>query len=120
MGLYKEKFNDGGREYRWGEKVVLIPLEVKGKYVNIPIRFGNPDIKEKPVKVEISINKKSVDNLKFNDHQWHILQYPIKDTKGFETFLKIEVSRTWNPYLAEGKLYPWDLGPAVGEIFWSP
>ena len=119
VGLYKEVFKEEGREYRWGEKTVFIPLEVKGKYVNIPIRFGNPDIMEKPVKLEIFINKKLVDSLEFNDHHWHILRYSIEDTKGSETFLKIKVSRTWNPYLVEGRLYPWDLGPAVGEIFWS-
>jgi putative inorganic carbon (HCO3(-)) transporter len=119
LGLYEEKFKDGERDYRWGEKVVFIPLEIKGKYVNIPIRFGNPDIKEKPVKVEIVINKKLVDYLEFNDHQWHILRYSIKDTEGSETFLKIEASRTWNPYLMGVRHETRDLGPALGEIFWS-
>jgi hypothetical protein len=119
VGLYKEVFKEEGREYRWGEKVVLIPVDIKGKYVNIPIRFGNPDIREKPVKVEMFINKKLVDSLEFNDHRWHILRYSIKDTKGPEIFLKIKANRTWNPYLVEGRLYPWDLGPAIGEIFWS-
>jgi putative inorganic carbon (HCO3(-)) transporter len=119
VGLYKEVFKEEGREYRWGEKVVLIPVDIKGKYVNIPIWFGNPDIREKPVKVEIYINKKLVDSLEFNDHHWHILRYFIKDTRGPEMFLKIKASRTWNPYLVEGRLYPWDLGPAIGEIFWS-
>jgi len=119
VGLYKEVFKEEGREYRWGEKVVLIPVDIKGKYVNIPIRFGNPDIREKPVKVEIYIDKKLVDSLEFNDHRWHILRHSIKDTRGPEIFVKIKTSRTWNPYLVEGRLYPWDLGPAIGEIFWS-
>jgi hypothetical protein len=119
VGLYKEVFKEEGREYRWGEKVVLIPLDIKGKYVNIPIRFGNPDIRKKPVKAEIFINKKLVDYLEFNDHHWHILRYSIKDTEGSETFLKIKVSRTWNAYLMGVRHETRDLGPALGEIFWS-
>ncbi len=69
LGLYKEEFKDQGREYRWGEKVVLIPLEKKGNWVHIPIKLGNPDIKEKPVKVKIFMNRKIIDHLEFNDNK---------------------------------------------------
>ena len=119
LGLYQEEFKDKEREYRWGEKVVIIPLEVKGKGINIPIRFGNPDIKEHPVKAKIFVNRRIIDLLDFRDNDWHTLRYPIQNMEGPEIFLKIEVSRTWNPYLTEGRLYPWDLGPAIGKIFWS-
>jgi len=119
LGLYKEVFKEEGKEYRWGEKVVMIPLEVKGKWINIPVRFGNPDIKKQPVKAKIFVNRKIIDHLDFKDNDWHNLQYPIQDMQGSEISFKIEVSRTWNPYLTEGRLYPWDLGPAIGKIFWS-
>lgn len=119
LGLYKEVFMEEGKEYRWGEKVVLIPLEKKGNWVHIPIKLGNPDIKEKPVKVKIFMNRKIIDHLEFNDNNWQILQYSAKNVEGTEILFKIEASRTWNPYLTEGRLYPWDLGPAIGTIFWS-
>jgi O-antigen ligase len=119
LGLYKEIFEEEGKEYRWGEKVVLIPLEIMGKSVNIPIKLGNPDIREKAVRVKIFINRKMVDILDFRDNDWHILRYSIEDTKSTEISLKIEASRTWNPYLTDGRLYPWDLGPAIGKIYWS-
>jgi hypothetical protein len=119
LGFYKEEFKDKEIEYRWGEKVVMIPLEVKGKWIHIPIRFGNPDIKKEPVKAKIFVNRRIIDHLDFKDNDWHTLRYPIQNMEGPEIFLKIEVSRTWNPYLTEGRLYPWDLGPAIGKIFWS-
>ncbi len=119
VGLYKEVFEEGGREYRWGEKVVLIPLEIVGKSVNIPIKLGNPDIREKAVKVKVFIDKKMVDMLDFKDNDWHILRYAIKNTKGAEIPLKIEVSRTWNPYLTGVRHETRDLGPAIGKIYWS-
>jgi hypothetical protein len=119
LGLYEEKFKDGERDYRWGEKVVFIPLEIKGKYVNIPIRFGNPDIKEHPVKAKIFVNRRIIDHLDFKDNDWHTLQYPIQDMQGAEISLKIEVSRTWNPYLMGVRHETRDLGPALGKIFWS-
>jgi hypothetical protein len=119
LGLYPEEFKDGGREYRWGEKVVLFPLEIKGKWINIPIRLGNPDIKEHPVKAKIFIDRRIIDHLDFKDNDWHMLQYPIQNMKGSEIFLKIEVSRTWNPYLMGVRHETRDLGPALGKIFWS-
>jgi hypothetical protein len=119
VGLYKEVFNEEGEEYRWGEKVVLIPLEIMGKAVHIPIKLGNPDIRENSVKVKIFISRKMVDTLDFKDNDWHILRYPIEHAENNEIFLKIEASRTWNPYLTDGRLYPWDLGPAIGKIYWS-
>jgi putative inorganic carbon (HCO3(-)) transporter len=119
MGLYQEKFKDEGGEYQWGEKVVMIPLEVKGKWINIPIRFGNPDIKEHPVKAKIFVNRRIIDHLDFRDNDWHTLRYPIQNMEGSELFLKIEVSRTWNPYLMGVKHETRDLGPALGKIFWS-
>jgi O-antigen ligase len=120
LGLYEEKFKDEGREYRWGEKVVMIPLEVKGNWIHIPIRFGNPDIKEHPVKAKIFVNRRIIDHLDFRDNDWHMLRYPIQNMEGSELFLKIEVSRTWNPYLMGVKHETRDLGPALGKIFWSP
>jgi hypothetical protein len=120
LGLRPEKFEEEGRQYRWGEKVVFIPLELKGKAMNIPLKLGNPDIKAKPVQVKIFIDKKMVEILDLRDNDWHTLRYSIENTERTEIPLKIEVSRTWNPYLVEGRLYPWDLGPAIGEIFWSP
>ncbi len=119
IGLYKEEFRDGEREYRWGEKVVLISLEPKGKWMHIPIKLGNPDIKEKPVKVKIIINRMIIDHLDFKDNDWHTLQYPIQDMQGAEIPLKIEVSRTWNPYLMGVRHETRDLGPAIGKIYWS-
>jgi prepilin signal peptidase PulO-like enzyme (type II secretory pathway) len=119
VGLYKEVFKEEGKEYRWGEKVVLIPLEKKGNLVHIPIKLGNPDIKEKPVKAKIFINRKIIDHLDFKDNDWHMLQYPIQDIQGAEISLKIEVSRTWNPYLMGVRHETRDLGPALGKIFWS-
>ncbi len=119
VGLYKEVFEEGGREYRWGEKVVLIPLEIMGRSVDIPIKLGNPDIKEKPVKIKVFINKEMVDMLEFRDNDWHILHYSIKNAKGNEIPLKIEVSRTWNPYLMDVRHETRDLGPAIGKIYWS-
>jgi len=119
LGFYKEEFKDGEREYRWGEKVVMIPLEVKGKRVNIPVRLGNPDIKEHPVKAKIFIDRRIIDHLDFKDNDWHMLQYPIQNMEGSEIFLKIEVSRTWNPYLMGVRHETRDLGPALGKIFWS-
>jgi putative inorganic carbon (HCO3(-)) transporter len=119
LGLYQEKFKDEGGEYQWGEKVVMIPLEVKGKLINIPIRFGNPDIKEHPVKAKIFINRKIIDHLDFKDNDWHMLRYPIQNMEDSEMFLKIEVSRTWNPYLMGVRHETRDLGPALGKIFWS-
>jgi O-antigen ligase len=119
LGLYEEKFKDGEREYEWGEKVVMIPLEVKGKWINIPIRFGNPDIQKHPVKAKIFNNREIIDQLDFKDNDWHTLQYSIQNMKGSEIFLKIEVSRTWNPYLMGVRHETRDLGPALGKIFWS-
>ena len=119
LGLYPEEFKDGGREYRWGEKVVLFPLEIKGKWINIPIRLGNPDIKEHPVKAKIFIDRRIIDHLDFKDNDWHMLQYPIQNMEGSEIFLKIEVDRTWNPYLMGVRHETRDLGPALGKIFWS-
>jgi len=119
LGLYPEEFKDGGREYRWGEKVVLSPLEIKGKWINIPIRLGNPDIKEHPVKAKIFIDRKIIDHLDFKDNDWHMLRYPIQNMEGSEIFLKIEVNRTWNPYLRGVRHETRDLGPALGKIFWS-
>jgi putative inorganic carbon (HCO3(-)) transporter len=119
LGLYKEVLKEEGKEYRWGEKVVLVPLEIIGKSVNIPIKLGNPDIKEKPVKVKIFINRKMVDMLDFRDNDWHILRYSIENTKIKEISLKIEVSRTWNPYLTGVRHETRDLGPAIGKIYWS-
>jgi hypothetical protein len=119
LGLYKEEFKDKEIEYRWGEKVVMIPLEVKGKWIHIPIRFGNPDIKKDPVKAKIFVNRRIIDHLDFRDNDWHTLRYPIQNMKGPEIFLKIEVSRTWNPYLMGVRHETRDLGPALGKIFWS-
>jgi putative inorganic carbon (HCO3(-)) transporter len=119
IGLYPEEFKDQVREYQWGEKVVMIPLEVKGKWINIPIRFGNPDIKKHPVKAKIFINRRIIDYLDFKDNDWHTPQYPIQEMKGSEIFIKIEASRTWNPYLMGVRHETRDLGPALGKIFWS-
>jgi hypothetical protein len=58
-----------------------------------------------------------------------MLRYPIPNIKGSEIILKIEVSRTWNPYLMgvgydpKESLTPIhikELGPALGKIYWSP
>lgn len=119
IGLYKEVFKEEGKEYRWGEKVVLMPLEKSGRWVQIPVKLGNPDIKEKPVKVKVFMNKRLIDHLEFNDNNWHVLKYSVENIEGAEVRLKLEASRTWNPYLTDGTLYPWDLGPAVGKIYWS-
>ena len=119
LGLYKEEFKDKEIEYRWGEKVVMIPLEVKGKWIHIPIRFGNPDIKEHPVKAKIFVNRRIIDRLEFKDNDWHMLRYPIQNMESPEILLKIEVSRTWNPYLMGVRHETRDLGPALGKIFWS-
>ena len=119
IGLYPEEFKEKEIEYRWGEKVVMIPLEVKGKWINIPIRFGNPDIKKHPVKAKIFVNRRIIDHLDFKDNDWHTLQYPIQNMEAPEIFLKIEVSRTWNPYLMGVRHETRDLGPALGKIFWS-
>ena len=48
-----------------------------------------------------------------------MLQYPIQNMEGSEIFLKIEVDRTWNPYLMGVRHETRDLGPALGKIFWS-
>jgi putative inorganic carbon (HCO3(-)) transporter len=119
VGLYKEVFEEKGKEYRWGEKVVMIPLEVKGKWINIPIWFGNPDIKKHPVKAKIFVNRRIIDHLDFKDNDWHTLQYPIQNMEAPEIFLKIEVSRTWNPYLMGVRHETRDLGPALGKVYWS-
>jgi len=119
LGLYPEEFKDGNREYRWGEKVVLFPMEIKGKWIHIPIRFGNPDIKERSVKAKIFVNRKIIDHLDFKDNDWHTLRYPIQNVECSEIFLKIEVSRTWNPYLMGVRHETRDLGPALGKMFWS-
>jgi prepilin signal peptidase PulO-like enzyme (type II secretory pathway) len=119
LGLYQEKFKDEGGEYQWGEKVVMIPLEVKGNWIHIPIRFGNPDIKEHPVKAKIFVNRRIIDPLDFKDNDWHMLRYPIQNMESPEILLKIEASRTWNPYLMGVKHEIRDLGPALGKIFWS-
>ena len=119
LGLYKEEFKDKEIEYRWGEKVVMIPLKIMGKSVNIPIKLGNPDIREKPVKAKIFIDSKVVDILDFTDNDWHTLRYSIGNTKRAEISLKVEVSRTWNPYLMGVKHETRDLGPALGKVFWS-
>ena len=119
LGLYPEELKDEGREYRWGEKVVMIPTEVKGKWVNIPIKFGNPDIKERAVKAKIFVNRELIDRLEFKDNDWHLLRYRIQNVEGPEISLKIEVSRTWNPYLTGVRYDPRELGPAIGKIYWS-
>ena len=119
LGLYQEKFKDEGGEYQWGEKVVMIPLEVKGNWIHIPIRFGNPDIKEHPVKAKIFVNRRIIDPLDFKDNDWHMLRYPIQNMESPEILLKIEASRTWNPYLMGVRHETRDLGPALGKIFWS-
>jgi len=119
IGLYEEKFKDEGREYQWGEKVVMIPLEVKGNWIHIPIRFGNPDIKKRPVEVKIFVNRRIIDRLDFKDNDWHMLRYPIQNMESPENLLKIEASRTWNPYLMGVRHETRDLGPALGGIFWS-
>jgi hypothetical protein len=90
LGVYPEEFKDGGREYQWGEKVVMIPLEVKGQWMHIPIRLGNPDIREKPVKIKIFINKKIIDLLEFNDNNWRILKYSARILKGLKSSLRLK------------------------------
>ena len=128
LGLYPEELKDEERGYRWGEKVVMIPIEVKGNWINIPIKFGNPDIKGRAVEAKIVVDRKLIDRLEFKDNDWHLLRYRIPNAEGHEIILKIEVSRTWNPYLMgvgydpkEGPkpIHIQELGPALGQIYWS-
>ena len=119
LGLYQEKFNDGEREYQWGEKVILIPLEKEGNRILIPMKLGNPDIQRHPVHVKIFLDGQLADTLEFRDHDWHLLRYSIHGMKGPEVFLKIEASRTWNPYLSGVRHETRDLGLALGKIAWS-
>lgn len=103
--------------WRWSKKEGIISIPRKGTTIKLTFQCKHPDIKEKPVIVDLFLNKKPLDKITFTDNKRHLsTEYYIPTSiKGIPQLL-LKVSRTWNPYKYGVSKDKRDLGVAVQEI----
>ena len=106
-------------KFRWSKKTASLEQEVKGTTIFIPILSSHPDIRSKPVKVQIYLDHHLLGETILQDNNWRLLNYPVPDTKKEKVVLTFKVDRVWNPLVAGISPDARDIGIAVGEISWK-
>jgi O-antigen ligase len=127
VGMYKAESNSG-YEFRWTNRVAYKPIVIHGRSFTLPILVYHPDIMQKPVEVQIYLNRVLLDTLSLNQPGWTEHTYLVPDsipTSPNETknaVLTVVVNRTWNPWQKSGSASFWDyrrLGAGVAFIRWK-
>ncbi|MFH2067791.1 MAG: O-antigen ligase family protein [Pseudomonadota bacterium] len=76
------------------------------------LRCGHPDIRKKPVSVQLVIGNRKINEILFHDNDWK--KVVVEETRpAASPVLTFQVSRTWNPMLSSVSGDNRDLGVAV-------
>jgi len=122
FGFYQAEKDQSGREFRWTKSYGGMTIRIEKPVIEIPLLASHPDIRKKPVEVEIYIvkdffkHKKLLGQLTLKQSAWKTYTYSIPDEVGEEVILLFKVSRTWNPLKTFGTPDPRNLGVAIGKI----
>ncbi|MBE0461840.1 MAG: O-antigen ligase family protein [Candidatus Aminicenantes bacterium] len=122
FGFYEAEKDQSGMDFRWTKSYGGTTIKIEKPVIEIPLLASHPDIREKPVEVEIYIvkdffkHKKLLGKLTLKQSAWKTYEYSIPDEVGEEVILLFKVSRTWNPLKTFGTPDPRNLGVAIGKI----
>lgn len=116
-GYYEEEDWSEGK-VRWTGKESLREIEVKSSVLSLNLFCGNPDVNKNPVQADLWIGNKRHGQVTYSANGWKRVNIYLPSEKGKKVKLKIEVSRTFNPYKWGINNDNRNLGLAVTEIRW--
>lgn len=96
IGLYELEHDAKGNLFCWTEKDINLNIPAKNDGVELVYSVLNPDIKKKPVTVQIFIDNKLIEYQRFKKAGSRVFRYD-KPLKGMQK-LRIRVNRVWCPY----------------------
>lgn len=118
FGLYLWEQAGDNFYFRWSNRVSVQEIPVEGEIISIPMFASHPDIEQKPVQVEIYLNKELVDKVYLRDKSYNTFKYLVKSADFRKSlFLTALVDRTWVPYPRSSDFRK--LGIAFGKIYWA-
>lgn len=116
-GYYDEEDWSEGK-VRWTGKESLREVEVTSSVLSLNLFCGHPDVNKNPVQADLWIGNKRHGQVTYSANGWKRVNIYLPSEKGKKVKLKIEVSRTFNPYKWGINNDNRNLGLAVTEIRW--
>ncbi len=105
--------------FRWTKRTASQQIEIKGGTLYLPILSSQPNISNKPVKVDIYFDGYKVDSIFLNESKWKIFNYPIINKSKKNLIISFILNRTWNPLKSGFNKDSRDIGIGVGEVSWD-
>ena len=105
--------------FRWTKRTASQQIEINGSTLYLPILSSQPNISNKPVKIDIYFDGYKIDSIILKENKWRILNYPIIDNFDKNLIISFILNRTWNPLKSGFNKDGRDIGIGVGEIWWD-
>jgi putative inorganic carbon (HCO3(-)) transporter len=119
QGFYPLERWENKFPFRWTKRTASQKIEIKGKTLYLPIFSYQPDIYNKPIKLNIYFDGHKIDSIILNESGWDIFNYPILPSYKKELTVSLIVSSTWNPLRAGFNKDSRNIGVGVGDISWD-
>jgi hypothetical protein len=122
FGLDRWEKTEDGREFRWSREYAGLDLTVDKPTIVLPVHASHPDIKARPVTVEVYLaeglfkSKSRLTRFLLDRNDWQTITVSLPQKTGSRVLLLLTVSRTWNPQKTIGAPDPRNLGIAVGRV----
>lgn len=114
-GFYEQEAV-GDTSFRWTKEQASEVLAKESNYITVPIKAGNPDIEENPIKVKMYIDNRPKRIIELNNDQWVHVDIDVSHVDRDRFTFTIDTSRTWIPSKWGVSNDSRKLGIAVGEI----
>lgn len=105
--------------FRWTKRVASQKLKIDGQTLYIPLISFHPSIAQEPLKVQIYLNGRMVDQVVIKDNLPHILNYPLFPTSNKSIVISYVTDKTWNPVKTKESKDWRNLGVVVGKVSWD-
>ncbi|MBN1592638.1 MAG: O-antigen ligase family protein [Candidatus Coatesbacteria bacterium] len=117
-GIFKKEDWGGEFPFWWTQREAGVALTVKGRVLHFSVFCAHPDADERPVKVSIILDGRTVETLDVTRDRWRDVSLKMPEGRS-EVSLRLSVDRTFNHH--ELGLGPdrRDLGVAIAKFHWS-
>ena len=105
--------------FRWTKRVASQELKIEGQTLYIPLISFHPSIAKEPLKVQIYLNGRMIDQVVIKDNLPHIFNYPLFPTSNKSIVISYVTDKTWNPMKIKVRKDWRNLGVAVGKVSWD-